>query len=136
MNTGENTSIPTAAPLRDLNPELDARDFETLHHRAEAYAMRQHAQVGDFVEMLDGKLRRFTYDWGDDIQVTSGEGSFYITVLGADYSGAFDPSIAKNKLVDTARTRTGRFWIFHHDIHRAHHGIEVFLPCKVWTVHT
>src|SRR5436305_1235154 len=101
MTTGDNTSIPTAAPLRDLNPELDARDFETLHHRAEAYAMRQHAQVGDFVEMLDGKLRRFTYDWGDDIQVTSGEGSFYITVLGADYSGAFDPSIAKNKLVDT-----------------------------------
>ena len=127
-------SLFDTATLRALNPELDARDFDILCKRADAFTRRAVLQVGDFIEMLDGTLRRFTHDWGDKIQTTcrSGDESFYLGDLGADFSGALDQAIPKEKIAETHEGRIGRFWFFRGDHRRAHNGITVTFPCRVW----
>lgn len=120
--------------LLQLNPHLDPRDQQILLNRGGLYIERREVQVGDFVEMPDLTLRRFTYDWGDDIQVTSGAGSFYLASCGGNYSGALDPPIAKCRLQDSGQTRSGRFWFFRHGHRRAYNGVDVFIPCRMWMV--
>ena len=125
---------PIESVLLQLNPHLDPRDQQILLDRGRVYLERREVQVGDFVEMPDLTLRRFTYDWGDDIQVTCGEGSFYLAADGAGYSGALDPAVAKCRLQDSGQTRSGRFWFFRGDHHRAHNGVHVLIPCRLWTL--
>jgi hypothetical protein len=119
-----------------MNPEFDDRDAEILAQRIQQWQKVDGPRVGDFVHMPDGSLRRFTHDWGDDIQTTCGsfpgDVSFY---FGGDYmsfSGSLDPAIEKAKLTDTGETRDGKAWFFHHDWAKAHNGVSVMVPCRVY----
>jgi len=118
-----------------MNPEIDERDKEILQHRLNEWSTRNGPRIGDWCEMLDGSLRRFTHDWGDSIQVTSsltGLGSFYFGDGYMSYSGGLNRAINKEQLVDTGKTINGPVWFFHHDYWMAHNGVYFKVPCKVY----
>lgn len=118
-------------------PTFDDRDQEIKDARVALWNDRAGPRVGDFVEMLDGSLRRFTHDWGDEIQTTSGfqpeDASFYFGRAGyCSFSGSLDPSIPKARLVETERSKDGRVWFFHHDQAGASRGVHTTIPCRVY----
>jgi hypothetical protein len=122
-----------------MEPFFDARDAELLDERQAAWEKRGEPRVGDFVTMPDGELRRFTHDWGAEhgIQTTwKGEsGSFYLSGNGyASYSGGLEPAIPFSRIKPTDEVRDGWFWFFHHNDQRAHNGVHVTLPCRVYRV--
>lgn len=115
------------------------RNEAALALRREAWENRaREPRVGDFIQMKDGTLRRFTYDWGDSLQVTAfhdeGYGiSFYLDKSGhADFSGSLDPSIHKSKIMPIGESHMGQFWIFDEDIPGGSRGRTFFLPCTVF----
>jgi hypothetical protein len=118
----------------------DEKDQAIRTKTIAAWLARPGVRVGDFVKMLDGTLRRFTHDWGDDIQTTSykvsggdGDASFYVGAGGfASYSGGLDPAISKDRLVETGETRFGNFWFFHHGFSGAGRGRIFEMPCRVY----
>lgn len=126
--------------LRALNPDLDARNLELLQRRAEAFAAETEPLVGDCVQFPnEAKLRRFTHDWGAAIQTTCGPGhpcygdrSFYLGVGYAEFSGTLDPPIPKAKLIATDATAPAGFWFFRDDHVRAHNGVQVQMPVRVF----
>jgi hypothetical protein len=113
----------------------DARDIEIVKSRAVSYDARKGPRVGDFVYLKgEDEPRRFTHDWGDDIQTTmqGSDGSFYLAGNYCSYSGGLDRAIMKNNLVDTGETRMGWVWIFHHDQAEAHNGVDMEMPFRVY----
>src|SRR5688572_21895990 len=67
---------------------------------------REGPRVGDILRIPLAlhnayRLMRFSYDWGDDIQVSFG-GSFYFDHKGyVSFSGGLEPAIPKANLRDT-----------------------------------
>lgn len=120
-----------------MRPEFDTRDAATLASLIDAWNGVAGARVGDFVKMPDGTLRRFTHDWGDSIQ-TTGAGqfaedvSFYFAGGYMSFSGSLDSAISKDALRDTGEVKDGRAWFFHHGEVRAHNGVQVRVPCRVY----
>ena len=118
----------------------DEKDLELLQARIDKRDKLQGPRIGDFVQMLDGTERRFTHDWGNEIQTTVGNGhtcfgdvSIYLDRDGyASFSGSLDRPIDKTGLVLTEETKPGRFWFFHHDYATAHNGVYVKAPCRVF----
>lgn len=116
---------------------FDHIDESIRQLRLAAWRARTGPRVGDYVEMLDGTLRRFTHDWDDEIQTTSGfqaqDASFYFTSTGhCSFSGSLDPSIPKARLVETEQSKEGRVWFFHHDHAGASRGVHCSIPCRVY----
>lgn len=120
-----------------MNPAFDELDQEIKDARLREWLTMKGPRVGDFVEMLDGSLARFTHDWGDGLQTTCKtfpNGSFYFDGLHCSYSGALDPAISKERLVGTGREQEGAVWFFHHDRPRAYNGVQTTIPCRVYAV--
>ncbi len=124
-----------------MNPEFDAIDGTILAERTLKRSARSGPRVGDFIRMMDGTLRRFTHDWGDGLQTTyrwrdTGRvegGSFHLgRDGGADYSGSLDQAIPLAQIQDTGEHQDGDFWMFHHGEMRAHNGVNVKAPCRVF----
>ena len=116
---------------------FDEIDRRLLAKRIEAWNCRTEPRVGDFIIMPDGELRRLTHNWLIGLQTTwKGEGgTFYLSTDGyGDYSGGLDSQIPNDKIENTGETREGNFWFFHHDNARAHNGITVKVPCRVYRV--
>jgi hypothetical protein len=114
---------------------LDAKNYAIVEKRLQRRANFSGPVAGDFVEMLDGSLERFSNDWGDSIQTTDGKfgSSFYLLDNGyASFSGGLNPAIDKNRIINTLELIEGRFWIFKDDISGAHRGIYFFIPAKIW----
>lgn len=125
--------------LVELNPALDQRNMDILSTRISAWNQNEGQRVGDFVRMLDGSTRRFTHDWGDDIQTTVGKSHpndgdcrIYLGNGYTEFSGSLDRAILKTSLLLTPEVLPGSFWFFrNHDI-RAHNGVNVKAPCRVY----
>jgi hypothetical protein len=119
-----------------MNPTFDERDAEILREREAEWNKRQGPRVGDFVIMPNNEVRRFTYDWGDDIQTThpkfSGDVSFYFSGDCMSFSGSLDHALPKSAMVDTGETRPGRAWFFHHNESGAHRGVYFWIDCRVY----
>lgn len=121
-------------------PEVDEIDLELLKNRIIERNKILVPLVGDFVIFPNNKYRRFTYDWGNDIQTTVGpdrscygDESFYLESDGySSFSGSLDHAIMKDKLILTNEIRNGSFWFFHHDHPCAHSAVRVNVPCKVY----
>jgi len=116
---------------------FDHIDEDIRQKRIEAWRKRHGPRVGDFVEMADGTLRRFTHDHGDVIQTTSasfpGNASFHFSHFGhCNFSGSLDPGIPKSALQDTGREEPGTVWFFHHDVSGASRGVQCTIPCRVY----
>lgn len=122
-----------------MRPQFDERDAEILNERIAAWQQRSGPRVGDFVQMPDNTMRRFTHDWGDDIQTTvgaqhpcNGDASFYFGAGFMSFSGSLDRAINKVALREIGHDRLGRCWFFHHDFPQAHSGVDVQVPCRVY----
>jgi hypothetical protein len=113
---------------------LDERDSALLAARIGAWNEGVGPRVGDFLELPDGTMLRFTHDYGEGIQTTCrhASGSFYFGVGYMSYSGPLDPPVDKAALEDTYRTHPGRAWFFHHDYRTAHNGVYVHVECRVF----
>jgi hypothetical protein len=114
---------------------LDAKNYAIVEKRLQRRASLASPVVGDFVQMLDGSLERFSHDWNDSIQTTDGKfgSSFYLLDNGdASFSGGLNSAIMKNRIVDTLEAEHASFWIFKDDISGAHRGLYFFMPVKVW----
>jgi hypothetical protein len=115
---------------------LDDRDEAIVEQRTAALDQRTGPRVGDFVLFSDGIERRISEASGDRVQTSdlSGlfSGRFYLGRFGCSFSGGLHPAIATSTLTDTGETREGSAWIFHHDQHRAHNGVDVRIPFRVF----
>jgi len=115
---------------------MDEKDSLILSMRRSQWNQIEGPRVGDFIEMKDGTMRRFTYHWGDGIQVTStiSHGRFYLGDGFASYSGGLDPSIPLDKIEPhpKLKSKLGEFWFFHHNTREAHNGVNVSIFCRVF----
>jgi hypothetical protein len=116
---------------------FDEKDEQIVEHRELQWNRINGPRVGDFVQMKDGTLRRFTWDWETALQTTcteaSGDASFYLLDGGlAGFSGSLSSSILKETLQDTGETKEGLFWIFHHNECKAHNGVRFKMLCRVY----
>jgi hypothetical protein len=92
-------------------------------------------RIGDFVIMLDGSLHRLTYDWVDYIQTApAGSGSYYLSNLGASYSGALCDPLPAPRIEPTDGKMEGDVWIFSHDHARAYNGVHIRVDFRVYKV--
>jgi hypothetical protein len=121
------------------SPKFDERDAELLRVLQDKWDAKAGPRVGDFVQMLDGTLRRFTHNWGDSLQTTvggnhpcSGDASFFFGAGYMSFSGSLDRAIPRASLENTWETRIGRAWFFHHNEARAHNGVYFDVTCRVF----
>lgn len=124
-----------------MRPQFDELDAQILQARIAEWQRVEGPRVGDFVKLRDGSLRRFTHDWGADIQTTCGDSHpcaadqrYYFGGSFMEFSGSLDSAIPKHALHDTGETREGSAWFFHHDHRQAHNGVSVVVPCRVYEV--
>ncbi|HEY4451022.1 MAG TPA: hypothetical protein VGN13_05460 [Solirubrobacteraceae bacterium] len=116
---------------------LDERDQEIVDTRMGLMNLDRGPRVGDWVIFADGTQRRISHDWRSEdgwdggFQTSEG-GSWYLSVGGCSFSGALHPSIPKESLTDTGEMRDGQAWIFHHDRHTAHNGVNFMMPFRVF----
>jgi len=116
-------------------PVFDERDAALREKRIAEWNGRPGPRVGDFIIMRDGSYARFSHDWGDGLQTTTGEfgASFYFGGDGwVSFSGGLDPSIPSGEIEPTEEVREGGFWFFHHNESRAHNGVWFKVPCRVF----
>src|SRR3990167_7939395 len=124
-------------------PIFDARDQQLLDARITNRNALPGPRVGDFVIMRDGAIHRFSHDWQEGGLQTSeasynperpwAGGSWYLGSSGlSSFSGGLDPIIKREHLAEVGYERNGSFWFFHHDIPRAHCGVTVSVPCRVF----
>jgi hypothetical protein len=121
-----------------MRPEFDNTDAAILVKRQDAFDNRQGPRVGDLVHMLDGTLRRFTHDWGDEIQTSlkwdNGKidaGSFYLADGYCLYSGGLDHAVPKDRFQEIG-VSNAPCWFFHHDFWGADRGMNVSLKVRVY----
>lgn len=120
--------------------KLDSEDLKIQADRNKQRSKILGPRVGDYIEMLDGSLRRFTHDWGDSLQTTvgtnhpcSGDESFYLCDNGAlSFSGSLAPPIDISNIADTGKTRSGGCWFFHRDYATAHNGVRAEVDCRIY----
>ena len=118
-----------------MSLQFDDRDAVIRDRRLAAWNERPGPRVGDFCIMPDGEARRFTHNWGDDIQTSwKGDGGdgFYFGDGFMSYSGGLDPALLKSALTETGETRDGRAWFFHHDQWGGGRSVYFVVPCRVF----
>lgn len=118
-------------------PGFDESDAELARKRLAVWNQIEGARVGDWVLMLDRTERRFTYDWGSELQTTckgpaAADASFYFYGSCMSFSGSLDRAIPRAGLVDTGELRNGSAWFFHHNQSGAHRGVYFTVPCRVF----
>ena len=100
-------------------------------------------QVGDYLRLHNGDLRRVAHvwDWGekdDGVQPDAPGygGSWYLEESGrGSYSGGLDPMIPFTRIGEPERLmRDAGFWFFHHDWPTAHNGVNFPIRCRVYPV--
>jgi hypothetical protein len=136
-----NVSIASIVELRaradywEQPPHFDDKDAAMAREYLDVWNTRKGPRVGDWVKMLDGTERRFTHDWGNDIQTTCGSGdsgSFYFGKGFMSFSGGLDRAIDKAAIVETEEARPGSAWFFHHNRSGAGRGVYFTVPCRVF----
>ena len=115
-------------------PDFDEKDQEILDEQIKRWKTREGPRVGDIVLMLDGTKRRFTYDWGDSLQTTYGDGNalFHFNGGSMQFSGSLDKSIKKTLLDDTGEIELGSAWFFHHNEMKVSNAVYFSVPCRVY----
>ena len=117
---------------------LDERDRQIIWERRHSIELIEGPRVGDWVEFADGITRRVSHvwdgeDWGDSAGVqTSDGGSFYLGNGYVSFSGSLYVSVKMGTLTGTGEVRPGSTWIFRHDHHTAHNGVDVTIPFRVY----
>ena len=118
--------------------QLDGRDLAIILERRAVLDREHDFRVGDYVEFADGVTRRISHvyprDWGADwwgVQ-TSDSGSWYLGNGYVSFSGSLYSSVPGRTLTLTEERRMGRIWVFHHDVWRAHNGVDADIEFRVY----
>lgn len=119
--------------------DLDAKDWTIVANREGALDETDEPRIGDYIEFADGITRRVSHvyseaEWQHDagVQTTDG-GSFYLGDGYVSYSGSLYPAVRMTTLTrDFSRGRLGSVWIFHHDHHTAHNGVDTEIKFRVY----
>jgi len=118
------------------NTTIDAIDGTILADRTFRRSAKRGPRVGDFIYMRDGTLRRFAFQYSDGSLQTESKlhyGSFYLGPDGSvSYSGGLDSVVPRHRIEDTGEHQPAAFWFFSHNEHRAHNGVTVSAPCRVF----
>lgn len=110
---------------------LDPQDQKILEERQAALDQKSGPRVGDWVEFADGVTRRISYLWPEGVQTSDG-GSFYLDRGSVSMSGSLYPTVPRESLTRTERSRPGSAWFFHHDYSAAGNSVEVSFPFRVY----
>lgn len=126
--------------LHPMTSKFDERDQAILDARIALYDAIAKPRVGDYVIFADDVTRRISHvwDWDDDdpeyppVAQTSDGGSWYLGDGYQSFSGSLWPGVKLTTLTLTDETRRGACWFFHHDWHRAHNGVDITIPQRVY----
>lgn len=115
---------------------LTSKDLAHLEICLKAREAIKGPRVGDFVIVPWGLgPMRFSHDWGDTIQISTG-GSFYLGSSGeASFSGSLEPAIDKSKLrqaLGLDAEQAGSFWIWKEGYAGAGRGVSVYVECRTY----
>jgi hypothetical protein len=119
---------------------LSEKNQKILEDRAALFNKDPGPRVGDFIELpvtdiRQGNMTRITYHWTDYVQTGGMSGSYYLSILGfMDYSGGLDPGVKVQFLSNTGKTKNGSCWFFDDDLPRAGGGVNVQIPCRVFSL--
>lgn len=125
------------ATTQNVSPVLDERDTAILARRTAMLDADTDLRVGDFVRFADGTLRRVSHIWRDEqdrpesVQTSNG-GTYYLGDGYVSMSGGLYRGVPASTLSLTAESRDGWVWFFHHDWTRAHNGVDVMVPFRVY----
>ncbi len=118
---------------------LDEQDQAIVAERVARLDSIEGPRVGDFVVFADGVERRISHayymadGWEANTYQTSAGGSFYLQESGhLSFSGSLRPVVNGETLTEIATCRDGSAWIFHHDHHTAHNGVDFKIPLRVF----
>jgi hypothetical protein len=115
------------------NSHLSQHDQDFLALAFEARKSRKLPEVGDFIRFQDGSLRRISASY-EDAHQHSRCGSFYLGAKGySSFSGGLDRSVKQEAMELTEETQEGTFWIWKDGVSGAGRGVNVSLPCRVWS---
>lgn len=121
--------------IKELNTHLDASNLAILEARVANRDAIATPRIGDFVLFASGELERFSHIWSENIQTSPVcVGSIHLGEAGyGSFSGGLNPGTPSAALVQTKASLPGRFWIFNHGFAGAGRGIDVNVPCRVYT---
>jgi hypothetical protein len=111
--------------------EIDERDREMIARRMEKLNAIPGPRVGDFVEFPGDITRRISYIWPEAAQISKG-GSYYLGDGYVSMSGSLYTGVPLETLTDTGQVRDGAVWVFHHDWHTAHNGVDTLVAFRVF----
>ena len=115
------------------NQHLSQRDQDFLALALSARNTRNHPEVGDYIRFQDGSLRRISYNHGDKCQ-HSVSGSFYLNSSGhSSFSGGLDAGVKVEAMELMEEVKDGSFWIWRDGRVGAGCGVDVSMPCRVWS---
>jgi hypothetical protein len=120
-------------------PQLDGRDYWLVLERAAALDRDAGPRVGDYVDFVNDITRRISHGyphryWGEKWGVqTSDGGSWYLGHGYVSFSESLYPSVPGKTLTLTEERRSGHIWLFHHDLWRAHNGVDAQIEFRVYS---
>lgn len=92
-------------------------------------------RAGDFLLLPNGTYFRFTVviQYKDQIHLQASHGgSFYFSYGYMDMSGTCGDKIDIESIELTDEEKLGSCWIFDREVARAHNGVHLKVPCRVW----
>lgn len=112
---------------------LDRRDSAIVAERVTLRRRLREPSEGDWIVFADGVVRRASHCWfGEHVQ-TSDAGSWYLCASGhGSFSGSLYGAVPAETLTSTGELVPAPFWIFRHDWHTAHNGVDVLIDVRVW----
>jgi len=116
--------------VKKTTEEINA---EILRERMEIYNKKESARVGDFLKLPNGDYHRFSYNWGDQLQTSSG-GSYYLSVGSISMGGSLDSGVKRDDLIQLDEMREGEVWFFSRNEARAHNGVYFKTHFRVFEV--
>jgi hypothetical protein len=122
---------------RNPGVSFDIEDARIVAERFALLNQQEGPRNGDFVDFADGVTRRVSHvygpDWKDMAGVqTSDGGSWYLDEGWCSFSGSLYGVVKMTTLTLTDKLRPGLCWIFHHNYHTAHNGVDVEISFRVY----
>lgn len=121
---------------KNAESETLPENLKILKRRVRQLNKIKTPRVGDFIIMNDGSVRRFAHNWDNGLQPSASFGSFYLGNGYISYSGALDPTIPNEDIIETRKKRAGLVWFFSRNRQGADRGIHYKIKFRVYKQRT
>ena len=114
--------------------ELDDKDKAILADRQAGLDDKTNVKEGDWVRLKDGTYSRISSLNSEYAQLCTGRsGRFYLGESGyCSYSGGLSGGVRRLSLTPSDERRPGNVWFFHHNVRKAHNGVDAVVDLPVW----